>query len=146
LTHLSDEQLTTLAHSTLLHRYGRLEQIVQQGRSCPGLYYILSGQVELTGSDGRGQQIPLTTLKAGDVLGESALLRNQTSPYTAIVEEDLTGLFIERASLVATAETNLRLAKEMNRFIEQRQKMVAAALSNWQPSILSTKPTKGAAL
>jgi len=146
LTHLSDEQLTTLAHSTLLHRYGRLEQIVQQGRSCPGLYYILSGQVELTGSDGKGQQIPLTTLKSGDVLGESALLRNQTSLYTAIVEEDLTALFIERASLVATAETNLRLAKEMNRFIEQRQKMVAAALSNWQPSILAAKPTNGAAL
>jgi len=106
----------------------------------------LSGQVELTGSDGKGQQIPLTTLKSGDVLGESALLRNQTSLYTAIVEEDLTALFIERASLVATAETNLRLAKEMNRFIEQRQKMVAAALSNWQPSILAAKPTNGAAL
>ncbi|MFM7175747.1 MAG: cyclic nucleotide-binding domain-containing protein [Caldilinea sp.] len=115
------------------------------GGGCPGLYYILSGQVELTGSDGEGQQIPLTTLKAGDVLGESALLRNQTSPYTAIVDEDLTALLIERAPLVATAETNLRLAKEMSRFIEQRQKMIAAALSNRQPSRLSAKATNGAA-
>ena len=144
LTHLSDTQLATLAHSTLLHRYGRLEQIVQQGGDCPGLYYILSGQVDLTGSDGEGQQISLTTLKAGDVLGESALLRNQTSPYTAIVDEDLTALLIERVPLVATAETNLRLAKEMSRFIEQRQKMIAAALSNRQPSLLSAKATNGA--
>ena len=145
LTHLSETQLATLAHSTLLHRYGRLERIVQQGGGCPGLYYILSGQVELFGSDGQGQQIPLTTLKAGDVLGESTLLRNQTSPYTAIVDEDLTALLIERASLVTTAETNLRLAKEMSRFIEQRQKMIAAALSNRQPSLSPAKATNGAA-
>jgi CRP-like cAMP-binding protein len=105
----------------------------------------LSGQARLTGSDGEGQQIPLTTLKTGDVLGESTLLRNQTSPYTAIVDEDLTALLIERAPLVATAETNLRLAKEMNRFIEQRQKMIAAALSNRQPSLSPAKATNGAA-
>jgi hypothetical protein len=53
----------------------------------------LSGQVDLTGSDGEGQQISLTTLKAGDVLGETRCCATRQAPTRRLSDEDLTALF-----------------------------------------------------
>lgn len=124
---LSDRVREQLADGAFLYRFGIEEWVIQQGALFPGLYIILEGQVELT-AEVAGHSRSIITLNRGEIFGETVLLRNHPSPYTVTVRQDLQTLFIRRNTLIEVVETNLRLATEMHRFVEQRQRLVARAL------------------
>lgn len=125
--HLSERTREQLGRGAFLYRFGVEEWIIQQGAFSTGFYIILEGQVELT-IERAGQSHSIVTLNKGEIFGEMVLLRNQPSAYTVTVRQDLQTLFIRRNTLIEVVETNLRLATEMNRFVEQRQKLVARTL------------------
>jgi small-conductance mechanosensitive channel/CRP-like cAMP-binding protein len=116
-----------LARGAFLYRFGVEEWIIQQGALFTGFYIILAGQVELTATVA-SQPRTIITLNQGEIFGEMVLLRNYPSPYTVTVRQDLQTLFIQRNTLIEVVESNLRLATEMNRFIEQRQQLLARVL------------------
>jgi small-conductance mechanosensitive channel/CRP-like cAMP-binding protein len=126
---LDSRILEALAHGAALHTYGVDELIVRQGTAFTGLYIVLAGRVHLIVQDRFDQPQTVATLGKGEIFGESLLLRNQPSPYTVVVAEDLHALFVRRATLIEVVETNPRLAMEMNRFVEQRQRLVERALT-----------------
>ncbi|MFN8495313.1 MAG: mechanosensitive ion channel family protein [Caldilineaceae bacterium] len=124
---LKEGALTELAHGAALQTYGAEERLLQPGDFFKGFYVILEGQAQLFIQDQQQQMQAVTTLKAGEFFGEVVLLREQPSLYGVLVMQDMQVLFIERTTLIEVVEANLRLALEMNRFIEERTKMIRRA-------------------
>lgn len=129
---LSPNALEQLARHAALHQYGSEERLICQNDFFAGFYIILEGQVRLTvqvptAVDGQ-QEVEVAILNKADFFGETVLMREQPSPFTITVMQDLKALFIERAMLIEAVETNPRLAMEMNRFIEARHKAVQQVL------------------
>ena len=129
---LSPHALEQLARHAALHQYGSEERLIQQNEFFAGFYIILEGQVRLTVLTPTGpqnsQEVEVATLNKADFFGETVLMREQPSPFTITVTKDLKALFIERAMLIEAVESNPRLAIEMNRFIEARNKAVQRVL------------------
>lgn len=124
---LKEAAQAELAHGAALQAYGAEERLIQPGDFFKGFYVILEGQVQLLIDDQEQQPHEVATLNAGEFFGEMVLLREKPSLYGVLVTQDMQALFIKRTTLIDVVETNLRLAAEMNRFIEERTKMVKRA-------------------
>lgn len=124
---LKEAAQAELAHGAALQTYGAEERLIQPGDFFKGFYIILEGQVQLLVQDQQQQTQVVATLNVSEFFGEVVLLREQPSLYGVLVTQDTKVLFIERATLIEVVETNLRLAMEMNRFIEERTKTIRRA-------------------
>ncbi|MCD6499480.1 MAG: cyclic nucleotide-binding domain-containing protein [Deltaproteobacteria bacterium] len=69
--------------------------IINEGDEGRGLYVVLSGEVEIT-KEQEGEQVPLATLKAGDIFGEIALLKGFPATATVTATRRSTILFLDR--------------------------------------------------
>jgi CRP-like cAMP-binding protein len=70
--------------------------IIREGEAGRGLFVVLSGEVEVTKRDELGIEVPLATLKAGDVFGEISLVRGVPSTATVTAARPSTVLFLAR--------------------------------------------------
>lgn len=59
------------------------EVIIREGQAGDGLYVVLTGEVQVSGTDDAGERVVLATLREGDVFGEISLIRDV--PATATV-------------------------------------------------------------
>jgi len=69
--------------------------VINEGDEGRGLYVVLSGEVEIT-KEQEGEQIPLATLKAGELFGEISLLRGFPATATVKAMRRSTILFLDR--------------------------------------------------
>lgn len=70
--------------------------IIREGDEGRGLFVVLTGEVEVQKRDDLGNQIPIATLRAGDVFGEIALIRGTPATATVLAARQSTVLFLGR--------------------------------------------------
>jgi CRP-like cAMP-binding protein len=74
-------------------------EIVRQGDEGRGLYLVLRGEVDVRRTVDEGgavREVPLATLKSGDVFGEISLLHNQPTTASVVAARPTTILFLAR--------------------------------------------------
>ena len=69
--------------------------IIREGDEGRGLFVVLTGEVEVVKQQG-GQEIPLATLKSGDVFGEISLVKGYPATATVRAAKPSTILFLDR--------------------------------------------------
>ncbi|HVC54811.1 MAG TPA: Crp/Fnr family transcriptional regulator [Stellaceae bacterium] len=92
-----------LAHATVA-RYSEGEQIFAKGDPGNSMMAVLKGRVTISAPSLDGRQVVLTTMRAGEVFGEIALLdgKERTADATATAECEL--LVVPRRSLLSLLE------------------------------------------
>lgn len=70
--------------------------IIREGDPGRGLFVVLTGEVEVAKHDELGVEVPIATLKAGEVFGEIALLRGTPATATVSAARQATVLFLAR--------------------------------------------------
>jgi CRP-like cAMP-binding protein len=70
--------------------------IIREGDAGRGLFAVLTGEVEIAKRDDLGTQVPIATLRAGEVFGEIALLRGTPATATVTAARQSTVLFLAR--------------------------------------------------
>jgi CRP-like cAMP-binding protein len=76
--------------------YARGERLVHPGEEAAGLHLILAGEVALVGRDGDDERVVLSTLNAGDVVGEAELVLCRRAETEAIAAGPTATLFLPR--------------------------------------------------
>jgi CRP-like cAMP-binding protein len=89
--------------------------IIREGDEGRGLFLVLSGEVEVTKRDELGVEVPISTLKSGDVFGEIALVRGVPSTATVGAARQSTVLFLGRDYFVRLIEA----VPEVREYFEQ---------------------------
>jgi CRP-like cAMP-binding protein len=70
--------------------------IIREGDAGRGLFVVLSGEVEVVKRDVTGTDVPVATLKGGEVFGEISLLRGTPATATVTAARQSTVLFLGR--------------------------------------------------
>ncbi|NDY89676.1 Crp/Fnr family transcriptional regulator [Ideonella livida] len=80
---LTVEQARSVADSVVKRRFRRAEVVVEQGQKSNALFILLNGRARVLTADGRGREVILAVLEAGDYVGEMSLIDDQ--PHSATV-------------------------------------------------------------
>lgn len=121
---LAEEELNTLARQAEVKYYGVGETIIQAGEFDEGIGIVLEGQVILSSPDQEGKGRLITYLDAGDLFGEMALLRNEPSWVSVTALQDVQLVVLDGDAVFSIAQHHSNFALEMNRFIDERKKLV----------------------
>lgn len=83
-----DQQLETVLEHGSLKKHPAGKTIVKEGQRDHGLYFIVSGQVEiiLPPERGRLSKVSLCTLSEGEYFGEYSLLDNEPASASAVTK------------------------------------------------------------
>ncbi|MEL6224204.1 MAG: mechanosensitive ion channel family protein [Cyanobacteria bacterium J06626_14] len=124
---LNKDILNALARQAEIKYYGVGESIIQAGSFDIGICILLSGQVKITAPDQTETRCLITYLETGDLFGEMSLLRNEPSWVSVTVLQDVQLVVLNADAVFTIAQQQSNFALEMNRFIEERKKMVQRA-------------------
>ncbi|MEM9449592.1 MAG: mechanosensitive ion channel family protein [Cyanobacteria bacterium P01_E01_bin.6] len=124
---LDQDVLNILAHQAEVKYYGVGESVIQAGDFDAGICILLGGQVMLSAPSRDKPACLITYLETGDLFGEMALLRNEPSWVSVTVLQDVQVVVLSGDAVFSVAQQHSNFALEMNRFIEERKKMVQRA-------------------
>lgn len=82
-------------------QFGEDEAIITEGETSPYLYAILEGDVCIEVKDDNGNNIKISEINAGDVVGEAAIFLNTARTATARSKEETIVLEIGRKKLIS---------------------------------------------
>ena len=102
LAPLSDEQLEHIIEIAPRFRCRADDPIFKIGDPSGAMYLVMSGSVKVHRYDEKGDEIVLSTLKAGRVFGELALLSNEPRMASITALEDSEFLVVDRNLLMDT--------------------------------------------
>lgn len=92
---LSKKDLQALAASCRERTYSPGSVLISQGDAGAGLFIIIKGTVRITQTKGPdGAEVVLRTARAGDVLGEMALLDDMPRSATVTAVDEVTALLL----------------------------------------------------
>ena len=94
------------------HDFG--EVIVRQGDKADAFYVLVAGRMRVLRTTAEGQEVPLNTLRPGDVFGESALLSTEPRNATVRCSSSVGVLRLDRADLLEL----LRQQPELKNYLE----------------------------
>jgi len=89
-------------------RFGFGEPIVLEGEPADALFVIVEGRARVVKRAESGEEVPLTTLGPGAMLGEIALLRGEPRSATARASGDVRALRLSRDALDALLASSPR--------------------------------------
>ena len=121
---LEQDVLNTLARQAKIRYYGVGEMVIRAGEFDEGVCILLEGQAMLSSSSQDGHERLITYLETGDLFGEMALLRNEPSWVSVVVLQDVRLFVLSGDAVFSIAQQHSNFALEMNRFIDERKKMV----------------------
>lgn len=124
---LEETVLNTLAQQAAIKYYGAGETIIQAGEFDEGVCILREGQVTLSKPAHSGSTRVITYLEAGDLFGEMALLNNEPSWVSVEALQDVELVVLNGDAVLAIARQHSNFALEMNRFIDERKKLVQRA-------------------
>ncbi|MEM9216880.1 MAG: mechanosensitive ion channel family protein [Cyanobacteria bacterium P01_F01_bin.150] len=130
---LDEAVLDTLVQKAEIKYYGVGETVIKAGELDRAIYILLQGQVMLSSSSHKNDSYVITTLDAGALFGEMALLRNEASLVTVKVLQDVKLAALGGDALFSIAQQHANFALEMEQFINERKKMVKRVMD--QPVI-----------
>lgn len=125
---LEETELEALAQQAAIKYYGAGEIIMQSGKFDEGICILLKGQVLLSSPRPNGNAAAITALETGDLFGEMALLRNEPSLVSVIALQDVELVVLNSDAVFAIARQHSSFALEMNRFIDERKKLIQRSI------------------
>ncbi len=137
---LSDADRQTLAAKLQECIYAPEEVIVQQGGKGNTFYIVESGEAEVSLRRG-GTTFPVAKLTAGDFFGEMSFLTGEERNATVKAVGDCVVLALSHTVLAGILESNAKLAEEVARVLEARQKdAVPRAAGADVPTVAAPSP------
>ncbi len=136
---LDEDVLNALAAQAAIQYYGTGETIIQSGEFDQGICILLEGQVMLSATSQEGKVCLITYLEVGDLFGEMALLRNEPSWVSVTALQDVQLVALNGEAVFSVAQEHSNFALEMNRFIDERKKMVQRSTESTPPAIALTE-------
>lgn len=119
---LSEEDIEMLASQAEVQQYGLKEMIIQEGQLDEGFYVLTKGRVRVWTLNQDGQPSGTHYLGSGEAFGEMALFPGESSPITAVAEEDTDLILLKVDIIVSLIQTRPNFGFEMTRFIESRRR------------------------
>jgi CRP/FNR family cyclic AMP-dependent transcriptional regulator len=96
---LDDDERTTLATRLDVVREPKGKTLFNVGDPGGALFVLIKGEVELFFKNDTGERIVVETVRAGDFFGEISLLDGGPRSTSAIVNDDLEALVVDRGDL-----------------------------------------------
>jgi len=117
---LTPAQAEALANVVTKRRFKRGEVIVDKGKISNALFIILSGKARVLMIDGKGREVILATLQAGDYIGEMSLIDSE--PHSATVQAEALSdvLILGRGDFMSCLMDNMSMAYAVMRGLVQR--------------------------
>lgn len=106
---LDQKSLDAIANAAVEQRYQPGQEIVRQGDTGVGAFFIRSGKVDIIQEKG-GKEVKLATLGPGDVFGEMALLDEFPRSASARAAEPTTALGLQRWHFRGILESHPQIA------------------------------------
>jgi len=123
----ASDQRALVPHATVV-RYGADEMLERVGDIPSRMTFIVSGRVRVTAANDDGSVVPVSTLVAGSVLGQTALTR-QPVVADAQAADEVVAVQVSREEIDAVLQRNPSLLQEFGRLIEERRGHVKRALA-----------------
>ena len=96
LASLSEEQLRTLAASTVRRSFSKGKTIVAEGDPSQAMYILLSGRAKVQRSDSEGKEVILAVIGPGEFFGEMSLVDDEPRSASVITLESCDFLAISK--------------------------------------------------
>ena len=110
---LMDRELRKLAQRARRVVYGPLDRVVVQGQHDASMFVVASGAVEVLVRQPDGRDMPITTLEAGAVFGEIALLTGEERSATVRAVDEVVLYEIAKEALQPIIEARPQLVVEL---------------------------------
>jgi len=104
--------------------------IYAQGAIADAVYFIQTGQVNLTVCSPKGQQAIIALLKPGDFLGEGCLVGQASRTATATAVCDSTSIRVEKAAMARLLRTEPKFSETFLSYLLTRKVALEADLVN----------------
>lgn len=120
---LTTAQAQTLVGSVSKQRFKRGACLVTQGEISNALYILLTGRARVLMKDGRGREVILATLNAGDHVGEMSLIDGE--PHSATVQTEIATdvLVLGRAEFSRCVAENSAMAQSVMHELVRRLRL-----------------------
>jgi len=129
-SYLRTDQLSRLEPLLEPVAWPKGERVFEAGDMGLELYIITSGRIGISVDPDRARQVFINHLKAGDTLGEMALIDNEPRSATAHVLEDAQALALDKEKLRGLLMCYPELGIGMLRALSQRLRALSAAMVN----------------
>jgi len=134
-SHLTDQQLETLAANASCQSFAPGETVVRQGEQGDSLFLVLSGSLDVFQASGTnpdasppGQQV--ASLHSSDIFGEMALCTGEARSASVICNKECVLIEIERKDLLPLLEGHPEILETMGTIIATRRKELKALRGN----------------
>jgi CRP-like cAMP-binding protein len=128
-SYLRTDQLSRLEPLLEPVAWPKGERVFEAGDMGLELYIITSGRIGISVDPDPGRQVFINELKAGDCLGEMALIDNEPRSATAHVLEDTQALALEKDRLHGLLMSYPELGIGMLRALSQRLRAMTPKLA-----------------
>jgi CRP-like cAMP-binding protein len=135
---MTPEQRATLASVMTLRDLSHGEVLVREGDSDDHLYVVASGGIAVVKAAGTGNEVILSVLRPGDVVGELSFLDGATRYASLVAENGTRVLGLSRGDLEGLLDSNPQLVYRAMRAIvrvvhdlQRRLSMQTAELTNY---------------
>lgn len=125
LADLPDDAVRAITAALIPRAHLDGDVIVSEGEVGDSLYFIGRGMVEVTASGASGERVHIATLRAGDVVGEMALLTARRRMATAVALTPCNLLQLRRADLQRVLARTPQLRNALTRAYKQRVGLAA---------------------
>ena len=117
---LNREELRALGLIAQELRFATGQEIFQEGAPGDGVYFVKSGQVEISGLVGRNTRRVFSQLGSGEIFGEMSVIEDQPRSATATAASDAEVYFIPRGEMLALIERSPVLSFNLLQQISHR--------------------------
>ncbi|MFA7686370.1 MAG: Crp/Fnr family transcriptional regulator [Moheibacter sp.] len=119
LKHFSKEELAELSHEKKIISYKKGENIIEEGATPKGIYYIDKGTAKMFKLGFNGKEQILRFTKGGDIIGYRSILSRQPYGASATAMEDTEICFIPEKFFLKVLEHHPKLAFDILRRISE---------------------------
>ncbi len=119
LTKFSKEELAELSHEKKIISFKKGENIIDEGATPKGIYYIAKGTAKMYKLGFNGKEQILRFTKTGDIIGYRSILSHQPYGASATAMEDTEVCFIPEKFFLKVLEFHPKLAFDVLRRISE---------------------------
>jgi cAMP-dependent protein kinase regulator len=123
------QERTTLVERFETRIYEKGDKLVIQGSDAPGLHLVASGEVSVVAHDG-GEAMVITTLPAGETVGEVALVLRRKANADVIAVHPTVTLFLPREEFLALVQDHPAILHSLYMTAVRRDDETARALDS----------------
>ena len=117
-----DDETLEFVHGQLRPAFfAQGEKVIEQGQPGGTFYLIGSGRVDVTVSDGTGEERYVGTLEAGDYFGEHSLLTGEPTTANVVAETDLEVGTLDKVAFERIFEASAEAADRISKTIGERK-------------------------